>query len=103
MKTTKQLGAAIALSIVLLFAFVGSAGAQTTDTTPGVGGDGYVAGVTTIAPQPQVEGATAVQSSGALPYTGSDSLPFIQIGVALIVAGAIVTFAVRKRNAAERA
>ena len=89
-----------ALAIILVFGVVGAAGAQTTDTTPGVGADGYVAGVTTIAPQPQVE--AAVQSSGALPYTGSDSLPFIQIGVALIAAGAIVTFAVRKRNAAER-
>ncbi len=102
MKTTKRLGAVAALAILLVFGFVGAAGAQTTDTTPGVGGDGYVAGVTTIAPQPQVQAATAVQSSGALPYTGSDSLPFIQIGVALIAAGAIVTFAVRKRNAAER-
>ena len=97
--TPRRLSVAV-LTVLAVFALMGPASAQTTDTTPAVGGDGYVAGVTTVAPQ--VQGATAVQPSGALPYTGGDSLPFVQLGVALVAVGAIVTFAVRKRNAAER-
>jgi LPXTG-motif cell wall-anchored protein len=49
-----------------------------------------------------VEEATAVQSVGALPYTGSDSLPLAELGVALLAAGGLMTVAVRRRHTAER-
>jgi LPXTG-motif cell wall-anchored protein len=55
-----------------------------------------VLGVTQV--QPEVAGA--VQTSGQLPYTGSDSsIPMAQIGVGLLAVGALVTFAVRRRHA----
>ena len=45
------------------------------------------------------EVAGAVQTSGDLPYTGSNSsIPLAQMGVALLAVGALVTFAVRRRN-----
>jgi LPXTG-motif cell wall-anchored protein len=43
----------------------------------------------------------AVTPAGTLPYTGSDSAPIAQIGVALLAAGALVTFAVRQRGKAQ--
>ncbi len=62
--------------------------------------------VTTQSTQFSVEGcdtAAAVTPAGALPYTGGDSLPVVQIGVALLAAGALVTLVARKRHAAGQA
>jgi hypothetical protein len=42
--------------------------------------------------------ATAVDASGALPYTGSNSAPIAEIGVALIGAGLLITLVVRNRT-----
>ena len=43
--------------------------------------------------------AAPVAASGALPYTGSSTtVPFAQIGAALVVFGALVTLLVRKRQ-----
>jgi hypothetical protein len=42
--------------------------------------------------------AAAVSPSGALPFTGSDSAPIAQIGVALLGAGLLVTLVVRTRT-----
>lgn len=43
--------------------------------------------------------AAPVQASGALPYTGSSTtVPFAQIGAALLVFGALITLLVRKRQ-----
>lgn len=45
-------------------------------------------------------GAAPVRTSGTLPYTGSDSsLPLAQIGVAVLAAGALLTFGVRRVRA----
>jgi len=44
---------------------------------------------------------SAVTPAGTLPYTGSDSAPIAQIGVALLAAGALVTFVVRQRGKAQ--
>lgn len=41
----------------------------------------------------------AVTPSGTLPFTGGDSAPILQIGVALLAAGALITLVVRKRSA----
>lgn len=40
----------------------------------------------------------AVTPSGALPFTGGDSAPILQVGVALLAAGALITLVVRKRS-----
>lgn len=45
--------------------------------------------------------ATPVQPAGTLPFTGSDSLPVAQLGVALLAVGALITVVVRKRRAAQ--
>ena len=42
-------------------------------------------------------GATPVQA-GALPYTGGNSTPFAQIGLALLAVGALITIMVRTRR-----
>jgi LPXTG-motif cell wall-anchored protein len=42
--------------------------------------------------------ATAVSAGGTLPYTGSDSAPILQIGVALVGAGLLITLIVRSRT-----
>ena len=42
-------------------------------------------------------GATPVQA-GSLPYTGNDSAPFVQIGIALLAVGALITIIVRTRR-----
>ncbi|MCD9622727.1 LPXTG cell wall anchor domain-containing protein [Rhabdothermincola salaria] len=44
--------------------------------------------------------APAPVAAGALPYTGGDSAPIAQLGIALLAVGALVTFAVRKRATA---
>lgn len=102
MKTPRVLVGA-ALLVLALLAFVAPVGAQTA-VAPGSAASGGIAAVTTIPADPpadaKVQGATAVAPAGALPYTGGDSLPMVQIGVALLVAGGLVTFAVRKRSAA---
>ena len=43
--------------------------------------------------------AAAATTTGALPYTGTNSsLPMAQIGAGLLAAGAVIVFGVRKRN-----
>ena len=44
--------------------------------------------------------AAPVSAAGALPYTGSDSLPIAQLGIGLLAVGAFVTILVRRRHAA---
>ena len=44
--------------------------------------------------------APAPVAAGALPYTGGDSAPIAQLGIALLAVGALVTFVVRKRATA---
>ena len=41
--------------------------------------------------------AAPVRAAGALPFTGGDSAPIAQLGIALLAVGALVTFVVRKR------
>ena len=53
--------------------------------------------VPTTAPV-QVEGAS--ETTGALPRTGSDVWPFVQMGLVLIVGGTILVVAVRSRKVA---
>ena len=43
--------------------------------------------------------ATPVTPAGALPFTGGDSAPIAQLGIALLAVGALVVLIVRKRNA----
>jgi hypothetical protein len=42
--------------------------------------------------------APPVRAAGALPFTGGDSAPIAQMGIALLAAGALVTLVVRKRR-----
>jgi hypothetical protein len=42
--------------------------------------------------------AAAVSPSGALPFTGTDSVPVAQVGVALVGVGLLITLAVRARR-----
>ena len=42
--------------------------------------------------------ATPVTPAGALPFTGSDSAPIAQLGIALLAVGALVVLVVRKRG-----
>ncbi len=42
--------------------------------------------------------ATPVTPAGALPFTGGDSAPIAQLGIALLAVGALVTLVVRKRR-----
>jgi hypothetical protein len=44
--------------------------------------------------------ARAVTPAGALPFTGGDSAPLVQLGVALLAVGALVVLIVRKRRSA---
>ena len=101
-----RLIAALALVLASLLTFAGVASAQESPSYTGVS-------PTTIAIRPasdvagqsaapaQAAPAQAAQASGALPYTGSNSLPLAQIGVGLLAAGAIATIAVRRRNATQ--
>jgi LPXTG-motif cell wall-anchored protein len=96
--------AALALVLAGVLAFAGTASAQESPTYTGVSpttitqGPGGESQAPAAAPA-AAQAAQATQASGALPYTGSDSLPLAQIGVALLAVGAVATIAVRKRNA----
>jgi LPXTG-motif cell wall-anchored protein len=77
--------------------------------------DGVVTAVSCVNPETDVtdhagvdaanaDAATAVQSAGALPYTGNDSsLPLAEAGVALVAAGGGLLLVVKRRQAANRA
>jgi LPXTG-motif cell wall-anchored protein len=88
--------AALALVLAGVFAFAGTASAQESPTYTGVSPNTITQGAG--GESGAAEAAQATQASGALPYTGSDSLPLAQLGVALLAVGAVATIAVRKRN-----
>jgi LPXTG-motif cell wall-anchored protein len=92
--------AALALVLAGVLAFAGTASAQESPTYTGVSPTTITQGPSGESQAPAAaQAAQATQASGALPYTGSDSLPLAQIGVALLAVGAVATIAVRKRNA----
>ena len=82
MTRTIRLLAATAVTILSLLALTGPAAAQDA---------GHATSTT-----------TAVSPAGALPSSGSNSIPYPRIGVALLAGGAFITLVVRKRNAAGR-
>jgi LPXTG-motif cell wall-anchored protein len=75
--------------------------------------DGVVTAVSCVSPETEVseapnvaaanvEAATAVQSSGTLPFTGNNSsLPLAEAGVALLAAGGGLLLVVKRRQAAD--
>lgn len=106
MSTLTRSLAALALVLATMFAFAHTASAQESPEYSGQipatlvldqgGVDQASAGIAAAQP------AQAAQATGALPYTGSDSLPLAQIGVALLAVGTLTTVAVRRRSASNR-
>ena len=93
MKTVRRTLIAAPIALAIAFGFAGAASAQEVDYTPKV--DAQVLGTTQD---------PAVQASGTLPYTGSDSsLPLAEVGVGLLAAGGLAVVMVRRHQAnAER-
>jgi LPXTG-motif cell wall-anchored protein len=100
-KLTKIVMALAAVLVVTFGLLAGPASAQD-----------YNGGTVVTAPPSEVDAASAsagdanaaaaVSASGTLPYTGNDSAPIAQIGVALLGAGLIVTLVVRNRTKAAK-
>lgn len=91
MKTVRRtlIAAPIALAVALGFAGVASAQQAPTDYTPKV--------------ETEVLGKVqdpAVQASGTLPYTGTDSsLPLAEVGAGLLAVGGLTVVMVRRHQA----
>ncbi len=97
--TTVDLGSTTSAadgSGTLTFRMPAECGSYTLEAT----GGGVSRSTTITAPCATTGPATPVRA-GALPYTGTESAPLVQMGIALLAVGALVTFVVRKRNASD--
>jgi LPXTG-motif cell wall-anchored protein len=101
MRTARKILVVMAIAVVALVGTAGHASAQVVDYTPD---DPQTSVISNAVDSGDVAGATAVQSSGALPYTGSSStLPMAQIGVVLVAVGGAAILLVRRRQATTNA
>ena len=96
MKSIIRATTVVLLAVVAVVVMALPASAQESPTYTGVA-------PATLDPNASAGNASrgdAVAATGALPVTGGDALPIAQIGVGLLAAGALATFAVRQRKAA---
>ena len=97
MKSIIRAATVVLLAVVAVVVMALPASAQESPTYTGVA-------PATLDPNASAGNASRADAgaaaTGALPVTGGDALPIAQIGVGLLAAGALATFAVRQRKAA---